>query len=708
MFETMPTIDAYPDPRDPRAADSCLADLDYARMVENIACHRKILAAMELWERRMITAADAGTDAVLAGNDTFSEISARLRCSHTTAHGYVEAASLLLRMPILADTVARGEVDYANLRMIGTVFGDDAGLGTLAQLDEPIARAAAEFTPSALRTQAWKLWLAAAPDEAAEARRRRASADRRAYVRRGGHGLSWLTACLTDVEGTEADALLTEITATVCAGDPRTKAGLRADGLMALLHGEAALACGCGRADCPKGDRTAPPRRKPLVQLIVDAETLLGIADTPATLPDGTPVDPEVARTLAQDATWQAIITDTRRAAGTGTVGCAIENGGSATVHDVVGEDSVIVPGTVDPEVARTLAQDATWQAITTDTCRAAGTGTVVCVNDNDRVHNAADRDSVIAPGAADDTAARPSAALARSNAVDLDDVATDTSTDMPSCDAALAAALADIEISFGTADPSVSQPPPGPVERHFLARGRAHSPGAVLGCIRYRHRDSHRQLTGAADLIEAWDDALARHPGIADSDPDGHGGLKDPPPGALTYHPSADVAALVRAQHPTCAFPGCTVGSRRCELDHVTAFDNSAPLHGGWTIPANLQPLCKRHHDVKSHRYWKCTALPGGARHWRHHSGIERITVPCNRFAIAPSISPEPPTIPIHSYSDALTMEESLDLLYAETWWERHMGKTDHPGNDPDLIAHYREHQAILRRRAVLQPAPF
>ncbi|WP_216898146.1 HNH endonuclease signature motif containing protein [Nocardia alni] len=651
MFETMPTIDAHPDPRDPRAADSCLADLDYARMVENIACHRKILAAMELWERRMITAAEAGVDAILAGNDTFSEIAARLRCSHTTACGYVEVASLLLRMPILGDTVARGEVDYANLRMIGAVFADDAGLGTLAQLDESIARAAAEFTPSALRTQAWKLWLSAAPDEAAEARRRRATADRRAYVRRGGHGLSWLTACLTDVEGTEADALLTEITATVCAGDPRSKAGLRADGLMALLHGEAALVCGCGQPDCPRSARTAPPRRKPLVQLLVDAETLLGLADHPATLPDGTPVDPELARTLAQDATWQAIITDTRQSAETRTIGFSNENADSATVRD---------------------------------------------------------KGFAVVPSIADEGAARLKTALARSNAVDLDDAATDTSADIPSCDAELAAALADIEACFSTADLSMPKPPPGPVERHFLARSRAHRPGSVLGCKRHRHSDSHRQFTGAADLIEAWDDALARNPGLARSDPDGHGGLKDPPPGALAYRPGADVAALVRAQHPTCAFPGCTVASRRCELDHVTAFDHADPRRGGWTIPANLQPLCKRHHDVKSHRYWNCTALPGGARHWRHRSGLERITVPCSGFAIASSVLPETPTAPIHSYSDALTPEESLDLLYTETWWERHMRPTDHPGNDPDLIAHYREHQAILTRRAELQPAPF
>src|SRR6266568_5691479 len=216
MSEGIRGISAYRDESIPSDAPSCLADLEYARIVENTACHRKILAAMELWEHRMIAAADRGADAVLAGNDTFSEISARLHCSHTTARGYVEAAALLLRMPILGESVARGEIDYANLRMIGTVFGDDAGTATLSMLDEAIARAATEFTPSALRAQIWKMWLSVDPDEAAAVRHRRAKTDRRAYVRRGGHGRSWLTACLTDVEGSQADALLSEITATVC------------------------------------------------------------------------------------------------------------------------------------------------------------------------------------------------------------------------------------------------------------------------------------------------------------------------------------------------------------------------------------------------------------------------------------------------------------------------------------------------------------
>lgn len=667
-MEGMPRIAAYPDPSDPSDARSCLADLEYARTVENVACHRKILAAMELWEHRMIAAADRGADAVLAGNDTFSEISARLHCSHTTARGYVEAAALLLRMPILGGSVARGEIDYAKLRMTTTVFGDDASPRTLSLLEEQVACAAAEFTPSALRAQLWKLWLAADPDEAAEACRRRASTDRRAYIRRGGHGLSWLTACVTDAEGSQADALLCEITATVCSNDPRSKSALRADGLMALLHGEAALVCGCGQADCPKGTQPAPSRRKPLVEVVVDAETLLGLADNPATLPDGAPVDAEVARALAQDATWRAIITDTRDALARSTIaGEGVDETASNAASSGVGNAD------------RTSANGS--PALPAMELAAAQGSEICCATTGIDARSVApvEREAPSAPARANGTYA------------------------------ALAAALDDIELRFGTGDSVEREPLPSPPSRNILARGSVRRSGAIpaRACGRARSRDAVT-VSGAAELIEAWADAIAAGPDETGADTIGHGELRDPPPGALVYQPRADVAAIVRAQYTTCAFPDCAVPSRRCELDHVVAFDHDDPVRGGWTIPANLQPLCKRHHDIKSHRYWTCSTLRGGAHHWRHHSGLERITVPCNGFAVGATQQPQSALALAPSYSDVLTPAESLDLLYEPTWWERNMGSYEHPGNDRYLVAHYREHQAIVHRRMALQPAPF
>ncbi|PTR31487.1 alpha/beta hydrolase family protein [Rhodococcus sp. OK519] len=86
---------------------------------------------------------------------------------------------------------------------------------------------------------------------------------------------------------------------------------LLVDAFVALLHGESALPCTCAKADCPKrGAASMPSRRKPLVQITVDIATLLGLTASPAHLDGHGPIDPALAQMLAEDATWQAMLTE--------------------------------------------------------------------------------------------------------------------------------------------------------------------------------------------------------------------------------------------------------------------------------------------------------------------------------------------------------------------------------------------------------------
>ncbi len=71
------------------------------------------------------------------------------------------------------------------------------------------------------------------------------------------------------------------------------------------------------------------------------------------------------------------------------------------------------------------------------------------------------------------------------------------------------------------------------------------------------------------------------------------------------TYTPSAAVARLVRAREATCRWPGCTRRSESCDLDHTTAYPD------GDTTPANMGPLCRRHHNLKTHHGYTLTNLP-------------------------------------------------------------------------------------------------
>ena len=149
---------------------------------------------------------------------------------------------------------------------------------------------------------------------------------------------------------------------------------------------------------------------------------------------------------------------------------------------------------------------------------------------------------------------------------------------------------------------------------------------------------------------------------------------------------------------------------STKCELDHRVPYDHGDPAAGGWTIPENLQPLCKRDHDIKTRRLWTCVLLAGGVILWTSPHGRHRITVPSIGVVVG---QPDPPEVePAEHADDPIYSMPYFDdeLLYEPTWWERFIGDTAQgpPVTDPYLLDHYRQHQAIQRRRDQLQPAPF
>ena len=125
------------------------------------------------------------------------------------------------------------------------------------------------------------------------------------------------------------------------------------------------------------------------------------------------------------------------------------------------------------------------------------------------------------------------------------------------------------------------------------------------------------RSRPGGGTLIERWRAIVGDDPiGIHALYPDGHGGMKRPPPGALSYTPGRALAARVRAEHPYCLHPGCNVPSERCDLDHIVEFDRQRPEKGGWTILTNIGPRCRLHHNLKTRKLWRTELLPEGVLH--------------------------------------------------------------------------------------------
>ncbi len=112
--------------------------------------------------------------------------------------------------------------------------------------------------------------------------------------------------------------------------------------------------------------------------------------------------------------------------------------------------------------------------------------------------------------------------------------------------------------------------------------------------------------------------------------DPTGHGGHTVPPPGALTYAPSATVRAEVLANDDWCRYPYCGMPSHLCDLDHWRPFNHTDPQAGGWTVLGDLIPLCRADHQRKHLAEWVPTLLLDRRVQWRNRrSGQVIVTYP-------------------------------------------------------------------------------
>ncbi len=87
---------------------------------------------------------------------------------------------------------------------------------------------------------------------------------------------------------------------------------------------------------------------------------------------------------------------------------------------------------------------------------------------------------------------------------------------------------------------------------------------------------------------------------------------------GRTRYAVSDTQRHLIALRDGTCRFPGCSRAAVRCEIDHATPWDD-----GGGTDLDNLGPLCKHHHQMKTHGGWRITVSHRSGRcTWRSPLG--------------------------------------------------------------------------------------
>ncbi len=91
---------------------------------------------------------------------------------------------------------------------------------------------------------------------------------------------------------------------------------------------------------------------------------------------------------------------------------------------------------------------------------------------------------------------------------------------------------------------------------------------------------------------------------------------------GARTYRPSDRLRGYIAARDQTCGFPGCSRAATTCDLDHIQPF---GPPN---TVAANLGPLCRQHHNAKTHGRWRLTHDPATrTRTWSSPLGQTYLT---------------------------------------------------------------------------------
>lgn len=532
-----------------KAASESVTRLAAARRAENRAASVVVHEVHELSEIRLaaemdvhLLGADHGDMEPNVGRAQHSiecDAAVALSLSRTVTREMITVANQLAwRLPAVDAAFTAGDLDYSRVRTIALTLVRASDC-TVSALEADVLAAALRCNARAIRENIWRLWISHDPEESAAAQNRAVSEERCADIRRGNDGIATLVSKMTMLEGAECDAILDELAGTVCSNDPRTKKQLRGYALLALCHREESLVCQCGTEFCPVATAAqfVAPRRAPLINIHIDLDTLLGLNENPATLADGTVLDPELVRLLATDARWRALLSDMWDA---------------AQAYQKEDHDEKPDTDTAD-----------------TSDC-----------SDSDSDEN--NQSTAGSEGTADA------------------DTATGPDRDEPDSDAG----KPDSHASDGCGVPRRGRPKADragthPRAKRLIARGRSRPPAPLPPTARRSARPDTPRSSAPLGQEVALSAAIADFLAAAATDPtltegihpDGHGGLNSPPPGALTYRPTATLVALVRATHSTCTFPGCSVPAARCDKRPHRPVRPPRPIGRGVDHPGEPAP---------------------------------------------------------------------------------------------------------------------
>lgn len=271
---------------------------------------RVFAAAAELYHRREAEQEIANREiwAIDGWEAVAAEIAAAQGISRGRAAGQLRIGlALAERLPGLAALFAAGVVDYqvvaAVVHRTDLMLDPDA----IPRMDRWLERNAARWgTWSRNRiVEAVDYWVQVL-EPAAVREARTFDQSRHIGISPQHSGLAEIFGDVRTSDALAFDQRLTELAATVCKSDPRTKDERRADALSALTAGAATMVCECGTPDCPAATGDAPVGAV-MIHVLAERATLDGHSETPGYVPGFGGLSAEAVRRVAKSAKLRTV-----------------------------------------------------------------------------------------------------------------------------------------------------------------------------------------------------------------------------------------------------------------------------------------------------------------------------------------------------------------------------------------------------------------
>ncbi len=274
-----------------------------------IAQATEVATVTALYHQHVAADVATGINAAHAGEFATTQAANATFMTEAVASGLIDLGLALEQLPATRAAFARGDIDLARAKVIADAL-INLSPELITELEQRLADAARSCNAVRLRQTA-RRWIAAADPDGDRDRRERRTEDRDVRIRAAQDGMSVLDGFLPAAGAQTLAMRLRDMAMTVCCHDRRTFAQRRADALVALADGTGQLRCACGRSDFTQRvpESGVPrPAGKPLIQVGVSLDTLLGLAEYPGFLAGYGAIDADLARRLTADGTWELII----------------------------------------------------------------------------------------------------------------------------------------------------------------------------------------------------------------------------------------------------------------------------------------------------------------------------------------------------------------------------------------------------------------